>query len=87
VERFAQFAERVFDVEHDYASSERTAREGIRRLRAFWKSIGLPGTLAEMNVGTDRLDEMARKCTESGTRGSFVKLDRADVRAILDLAE
>jgi alcohol dehydrogenase YqhD (iron-dependent ADH family) len=87
VDRFARFAERVFDVEHDYASSERTAREGIRRLRGFWKSIGLPGTLAEMSVGADRLDEMARKCTENGTRGSFVKLAQADVRAILELAK
>ena len=86
VERFAQFATRVFDVEHDYASSERTAREGIRRLRAFWRSIGLPGTLSEMNVGADRLDEMAGKATEGGTLGSFAKLARADVRAILDLA-
>jgi alcohol dehydrogenase YqhD (iron-dependent ADH family) len=86
VERFARFASRVFDVEHDYASLERTALEGIRRLRAFWKSIGLPATLSEMGVGADRLDEMARKCTESGTRGSFVKLAQADVRAILELA-
>lgn len=86
LDRFARFATRVFDVEHDYAAPERTALEGIRRLRAFWKSIGLPGTLAEMNVGTDRLDEMARKCTESGTRGSFVKLGRDDVRKILELA-
>jgi alcohol dehydrogenase YqhD (iron-dependent ADH family) len=86
VERFARFATRVFDVEHDYASAERTALEGIRRLRAFWTSIGLPGTLSQMGVGADRLDEMAKKCTESGTRGSFVKLARADVRAILELA-
>jgi hypothetical protein len=86
VERFAQFATRVFDTEHDYASSERTALEGIRRLRAFWKGIGLPGTLSEMGVGADRIDEMARKCTESGPRGNFVKLGQADVRAILELA-
>jgi alcohol dehydrogenase YqhD (iron-dependent ADH family) len=86
VDRFARFATRVFDAEHDYASSERTALEGIRRLRAFWKGIGLPGTLSEMGVGADRLDEMARKCTEDGPRGSFVKLGQADVRAILELA-
>lgn len=84
--RFAQFATRVFDVEHDYASIERTAREGIRRLRAFWKGIGLPGTLAEMGVGADRFDEMARKATESGPVGHFVELGPAEVRAILELA-
>lgn len=87
VDRFARFAARVFDAEHDYASSERTALEGIRRLRAFWKGIGLPGTLSEMGVGADRIDEMARKCTESGPVGHFVKLGRAEVRAILELAK
>jgi len=86
VDRFAQFAVRVFDVEHDHASPERTAREGIRRLRAFWKGLGLPGTLADMKVGPDRIDEMARKCTENGPVGNFVKLGQADVRAILELA-
>jgi alcohol dehydrogenase YqhD (iron-dependent ADH family) len=86
VDRFAQFAARVFDVEHDYASSERTAREGIHRLRAFWKGIGLPGSLADMNVGADRIDEMARKATEKGPLGNFVKLGQADVRSILELA-
>ena len=86
VDRFARFAARVFDVEHDYASPERTAREGIRRLQTFWKGIGLPSTLAEIGVGADRLDEMARKATERGPLGNFVKLAAADVRAILELA-
>ncbi len=86
VDRFAQFAARVFDVEHDYASPQRTAREGIHRLRAFWKGIGLPGTLSEMGIGADRLDEMARKGTESGPVGNFVKLGKAEVLAILEIA-
>ena len=70
VDRFARFAARVFDAEHDYASPERTALEGIRRLRAFWKGIGLPGTLSEMGVGADRLDEMARKARRAGRAGA-----------------
>jgi alcohol dehydrogenase YqhD (iron-dependent ADH family) len=86
VDRFARFAARVFDAEHDYASPERTAREGVRRLQTFWKGIGLPSTLAETGVGVDRLDEMARKATERGPLGNFVKLTTADVRAILELA-
>jgi alcohol dehydrogenase YqhD (iron-dependent ADH family) len=86
VDRFAQFAVRVFDVEHDEASPDRTAREGIRRLRAFWKGIGLPGTLSDMGVGADRLDEMARKGTENGPVGHFVELGNAEVRAILEIA-
>jgi len=86
VDRFAQFASRVFDAEHDYASPECTAWEGVRRLRAFWKGIGLPSTLAATGVGADRLDEMACKATERGPLGNFVRLTAAGVRAILELA-
>lgn len=40
------------------------------------------------DIGADRLDEMADKCTDGNTStvGNFVKLDRAAVRDILELA-
>jgi alcohol dehydrogenase YqhD (iron-dependent ADH family) len=67
---------------------EATARVGIARLEAFFHSIGPGATLASLKVGTDRIDEMARKATDSGTRriGNFVKLDSAQVAKILKLA-
>lgn len=46
--REAQFAVRVFDCEMDFEHPERTALEGIERLSAFWKSLGLPLTFAEL---------------------------------------
>ncbi|MHB1454259.1 MAG: iron-containing alcohol dehydrogenase [Saccharofermentanales bacterium] len=88
VSRFVQFAVRVWDVEMDYENPERTALEGIRRLVDFNRSIGLPATLSELAVPEDRLDEMAEKCTASGTRkvGSFMKLGYDDVKAVYRLA-
>jgi alcohol dehydrogenase len=88
VARFAQWAVRVWNVDLDFRSPEATAREGIRRLEAFFHSMGLGTRLADLPVGVDRLDEMASKCTDGGTRtfGNFVKLDRAAVREILELA-
>lgn len=83
VERFAQFAVRVWNVDPNFESLERTALEGIERLRRFFKDIGLPTTLAEANIGEDRLEEMATKCTEKGEIGNFVKLNRDDVLNIL----
>lgn len=82
IARFAQFAVRVWDVPYDFASPERTALEGIRRLEAFFKSIGLPTTLEELGVPRDRLEEMAKKSTEKGPLGSFVKLGAAEVLSI-----
>jgi alcohol dehydrogenase YqhD (iron-dependent ADH family) len=83
VERFVQFATRVWNVDPDFESLERTALEGIERLKRFFKDIGLPTTLAEANIGEDRLEEMATKCTDRGPLGQFVKLYKEDVLNIL----
>jgi alcohol dehydrogenase len=86
--RFAQWAVRVWNVDQDFWSAEATAREGIRRLEAWYHAIGLETRLAGLGVGKDRLDEMARKCTDGGRRtvGNFVELDTAAVRRIYELA-
>jgi alcohol dehydrogenase YqhD (iron-dependent ADH family) len=86
VQRFAQFAVRVFGLPMDFAHPEATALAGIRSLEAFFRLLGLPITLAELGVPTDRLEEMARKCTERGSVGNFVKLGQQDVLAIYRLA-
>ena len=85
-EKFAQFAVRVWNVEPDFRDVEKTALEGIKRLKDFYKEIGLPVTLKEMNIPYDRLEEMAEKCTEDGPRGNFVKLGKDDVLEILMMA-
>jgi alcohol dehydrogenase YqhD (iron-dependent ADH family) len=86
--RFAQFAERVWGVEPDHRNPERTAREGIARLQAFWSSCGLPSTLEELGVPTDRFEEMARKATADGayTNGNFRVLAQNDIVEIYRLA-
>jgi alcohol dehydrogenase len=86
VRRFAQFASRVWDVEYDFAAPERTAREGIARLSAFFRSIGLPTTLKELGVTDDRFAEMAKKSVDRGEIGNFVRLDAAAVQKIFALA-
>ena len=87
VERFAQFAVRVWNQEPDFYNIEKTALRGINRLENFYKEIGLPVTLEEANIPYDRLEEMAKKCTESGSVGNFVKLDKDDVLKILMMAK
>lgn len=86
VARFAQFAQRVWNVDYDFADPARTALEGIRRLEVFFHEIGLPVTLKELGVKDDRLQEMARKCTERGPVGNFVKLGRDEVLEVYKLA-
>jgi len=88
VSRFAQWAVRVWNVDMDYWNPEATAREGIRRLEAFYRTMGLGTKLADLGVGKDRLDEMAKKATDSDKRtvGNFKKLDKKAVREIFELA-
>ncbi|MCL6589694.1 MAG: iron-containing alcohol dehydrogenase [Firmicutes bacterium] len=89
VKRFAQFAARVWNVDYKFWAPEQTAREGIRRLEDFLRSIGLPTTLSGLGIPGDRLEEMAGKCTngDRNTVGNFVKLKKADVLNILKLAK
>lgn len=88
IQRFVQFAVRVWNVEMSFDEPERTALEGIKRMKDFFRNIGLPVSMREMDISDDRLDEMASKCTGSDTHtvGSFVKLDKKDVFNILTLA-
>ena len=89
VDRFIKFAVRVWNVEMNYEDPNKTALEGISRLEGFFKSIGLPTRLTDMNVGDDRLEEMASKGSTSNTEalGNFVKLNKADIFNILKLAK
>jgi alcohol dehydrogenase YqhD (iron-dependent ADH family) len=86
INRFMQFAVRVWDVEPDFNNPERTVLEGIRRMEEFFKKIGLPTTLEELNIPDDRLEEMAAKATEFGPLGQFMELSKDDVLNILKLA-
>lgn len=88
INRFAQFAHRVWNVEYNYFNIEETALKGISALEAYFASIGLPIKLSQINIDEAHLEEMADKCTGSGshTVGNFKKLNREDVLNIYKLA-
>lgn len=91
ITRFAQFAVRVWNVDCSFWSLERTALEGINRLESFFRSMGLATNLKEVGIASNRLGEMASKCTDADadrkTVGNFVELGQKDVFNILKLAE
>jgi alcohol dehydrogenase len=84
--RFIQFAVRVWGVDDAFSAPERIALEGIARQKAFFKSLGLPVSLKELNIDDAHLEEMAVKATSYGTPGNFKKLHKEDVHSILQLA-
>jgi alcohol dehydrogenase len=88
IDRFAQWAVRVWNVEENFWSREQTALAGIQKFEEFLQSLGLATTLAGVDIDESRLEEMADKCTNEDTKtlGGFVKLGKNDVLNILRLA-
>jgi alcohol dehydrogenase YqhD (iron-dependent ADH family) len=88
LDRFVQWAVRVWNVDMDVFNPEVVACTGIEKLEEFCHALGLGTRLADLGIQGDRIDEMANKCTAGNTRtvGNFVRLDREAVRKILLLA-
>jgi alcohol dehydrogenase YqhD (iron-dependent ADH family) len=86
VNRFVQFAVRVWNVEPSFDSQELVAIEGIRRLEAFFKDIGMPDSMNEIRINRSRFNEIADIATFYGPIGNLMKLNKKDVIKILNLA-
>ena len=85
VARFARFAERVWDVRG--LEPAESAKEGLRRYRAWLKSIGMPLTFAELGARSEDIPLLAANLGLKGnTLGLFRPLTEADVREVLKLA-
>lgn len=87
INRFAQFAVRVWGCEMDFAHPESTARAGIRAFRAFLRLIGMPTSFAELRARESDIPTLVDKL-QLGPRtlGTFVRLDRQDCEKIYRLA-
>ncbi|MDR1509415.1 MAG: iron-containing alcohol dehydrogenase [Synergistaceae bacterium] len=87
LKRFVQFAVRVMNVEQDFENPERTALEGIDRIEKLFVKMGMPVRLSQVNIGDDRWDEMASKCTKGDTKktGNFLPLAKRDILNIFEL--
>ena len=85
--KLAQFGHRVFDVP-DSGDDAADAAEGIRRLEAFYRALGLTTTLRENGIGDADFGRMAGRAVAmaGGTLGQFVPLKPADCEAIYRLA-
>lgn len=87
LDMFIKFATRVWNIEYNFDHPEAVALAGIERLEEFFKSVGMPVSLNEMNIGPDRFAEIAVKCTEDGPVGWFRPLGTDDVVRVLELAK
>jgi len=87
VNRFAQFAVRVWGCQMDFQNPENTAREGIARYEQFLVSIGMPVRFSELDAKKEDIPIMLKTMNLGNrTLGSFVKLTSEDVAKIYELA-
>jgi Uncharacterized oxidoreductases, Fe-dependent alcohol dehydrogenase family len=87
IDKFLQFAERIFGIELAYDDKDRIVHEMIKRLESFYRSIGLPVRLGEAGIGNDRLSEMAKKAMVGRKNvGQLLKLNYEDILQIYKLA-
>ncbi len=82
VPRFVRFATKVMGVDNDVFHPEEVALEGIRRIKAYFASLGMPTSLSELGVKDEDIKELA-----NFNDGFFVKLTPADMEKIFDLAK
>ena len=86
--KLAQFACRVMGVPENLGSAEAVAAEGICRLEAFYRSLGLATTLTEAGIDESRIPEMAARAVSmaGGRLGGFVPLTPAMAEEVYRLA-
>lgn len=88
--RFAQFAANVFNIPWNSSNLEQMALDGIQAMEAFYRSIHMPTSLAELGVNPteEQIQELAKKCSFMGKRtvGTFKVLQIPDMEAIYRMA-
>ena len=91
VMRFAQFAVRVYGCAMNFEHPEETALRGIEAHEAFLREIGMPLTLRELGARTEDIPALAAKTKVTnpgdGTTGGVFHMTRADIEAVLRIAD
>jgi alcohol dehydrogenase YqhD (iron-dependent ADH family) len=87
VDRFVQYATRVWSVSVTLDDKDVVVEAAIDRLEAFYRGLGLPVRLSDAGIGNERVKTMASNAMINRDHiGSFKELKADDVEKILKLA-
>ncbi len=64
--KFVRFAQNIWHVSADGKSDEEIALEGISRLEAFFKELGIPQQLRDVGTTAEMLPDIAQSTIEGG---------------------
>ncbi|MEN3008612.1 iron-containing alcohol dehydrogenase [Pseudothermotoga sp.] len=83
-QQFIRFAKKVFSIT---SNSETAVLDGIEAFKSWLRRMGAPVSLRDVNIPSSDLDKIVENVFRSGrTLGQLKKLDRNDVKKILELA-
>lgn len=87
INRFAQFGNRVFNLEINLNNPEETALLAIKKLEEFFRDMELPVSFKDAELPSDRIEEMAKKLVSDREHvGSFVEIRKSEALEIYKLA-
>lgn len=84
VDKFVDFAVNVWQIQAS-ADKFETAREGIRKTKEYFLSMGIPMTLREVGIDEEYFDIMAEKASKA-LQGGYRDLSPEDVKKIFTAA-
>jgi len=82
--KFAQMARNVFGITDE--DDMQAAINGIKAVRKFFSSLGMPSTLKEVDITPEHFDYMAKQACKFGPIGVFKRLGVDQVREIYERA-
>lgn len=88
IPRWLQYAKGVWNVEIDFEHPEQTVEKAISLQEHFYRSIGMPVSLRELEVREEDLEELALRTTRNRERIliGFKPLDYEDILTVFRMA-
>ena len=70
-------------------TQKKTAKDGIKAMRAYFKEIGMPITMSELGLKPEDYEDIINLTTKNGTAKikSYIDLGKEEIREIYKLAE
>lgn len=84
LDKFIQFAIRVWDINSEGKTGQKIAQKGIEEYKRFLVDLGAPTRLSDYGINRKSLKKMARKAVSRGPLGGIRKLYEEDVIKILE---
>ena len=80
--RFAHYGKAVWGIDASL-SDRKAAEQAVAAMEAWFRSLGIPMTLAEVGIGEEKFVQMARHCVEhEGVAHAWIPLGEDDIVAI-----